>query len=608
MTVKKAAKKITTSDKGGAKNVAWDLSELYSSPADPRIKKDILKGLELCRKFNRDYCGKITSKGFTDSMMLSALVDYEKSLEAQARVMQYSHLVFSLDTSAAAAKALLAEAEEKAAEMDNLTLFFRLEICAVPENKIAAFLKSKKLAAYHHFLRFTRALKPYQLGEKEEQIINIKNLNGKNSVVKLYDELTASFRFKVKMEDGREQVLNCSQTRNLRYHPSHVIRKRSCESYFNKYSDNGLVISTLYNMILRDHAAENRIRGFKRADEPQNVSNELPNEVIDTLIEVTTKNVSLVHRYYALKAKLLKVKKLELCDVYAPTAKSAQKFTWDESKKIVLDNFKKFDQKFHDMAKKFFDNGWIDARLSDNKKSGAYCSSSVPSLHPYVFMNFAGTMRDVMTLAHELGHALHSLFSSKQTILNFHSILPLAETASVFCERIVSDNLFSMLRDKNEKIALLTGTLEDFFATSFRQNMFTRFEREAHAAAAKGVLSHGQLTEIYRKELGVMFGKSLSITDDFRVEWSVIPHIFHLPFYCYSYNFGLLLVLALYQKYCEEGEKFKSGFINLLSSGGSEAPDRMLGKIGIDISKPSFWQKGFEFMAAKINELEKLLK
>jgi len=606
MPEKKASAKNKVEN--SANRVVWDLSELYSSVRDPRIKKDIQKGLELCRKFNRDYCGKIASKDFNDGKMLSALTDHEKCIEVQARFMQYCHIVFDLDTSNAASKALFAEAEEKCAEMENLTLFFRLEICAIEEKKMASFLKSKKLSAYWHFLKFTRALKPYQLSEKEEQIINTKNLYGKNSVVKLFDELTSSFRFKMKMDDGKEHILNCSQTRNLRYHPSHDIRKRSSQVYFDKYADNLLVISNLYNMIIRDHAAECRLRGFKRADEPQNVSNELSNAVIDTLISVTTKNATLVQRYYSLKAKLLKVKKLDICDVYAPTAKSVKQFSWDEAKQIVLENFKNFDRGFHDMAKKFFDNGWIDARLSDNKKTGAYCSSSVPSLHPYVLMNYAGTMRDVMTLAHELGHAIHSLLSSKQTILNFYPILPLAETASVFCERIVSDNLFNKLSDKNEKIALLTGTIEDFFATSFRQNMFTRFEREAHALAAEKVLSSEELTAIYKKELGVMFGKSINITEDYHKEWSVIPHIFHLPFYCYSYNFALLLVLALYQKYCDEGEKFKPGFFELLSSGGGEAPENLLAKIGIDVSRPSFWQKGFDFISKKIDELEKLIK
>ncbi|HOD41035.1 MAG TPA: M3 family metallopeptidase, partial [Candidatus Wallbacteria bacterium] len=329
---------------------------------------------------------------------------------------------------------------------------------------------SKELANYSHQIDVIRAFKPYQLSEKEEQVINIKNLNAKNYVVQLYDEFTASFRFKVKMPDGKITEMNGSQLRNLRYHQSPELRKQSAELYFEKYRENLLVLTGLYNMIVRDHAQENKLRGYKRADEPRNVSNEIDNKVIDALVEVTTKNSGLVHRYYKLKAKMLKVKKLNLCDIYAPTASQTQKFDWNEAKAIVLESFKNFDPSFHKIASDFFNNKWIDARIGPNKKSGAYCSSSIPQLHPYVLLNYTGNLREVMTLAHELGHAIHAVLSSKNTILNYHAILPLCETASIFAESVVTDDLLKKLKGKEEKITLLTSKLEDYFATSFRQN------------------------------------------------------------------------------------------------------------------------------------------
>ncbi len=610
MKVKKPVNKDKLNGATGdtARNAVWDLSELYSSPDDKKLAADLKLGVKLAADFNKKYCGKAGSDKFSVDSMHKALVEYENVMEIANKTIQYAHLLFSLDTSSQKAKALLGKAEEVCADIDNDTLFFRLEICHVCDHKMDDYYKAPKLAKYKHFLKTVRAFKNYQLSEAEEKVINLKNLSGRNSVVKLFDELTSSFRFEMKMEDGKLHKMNASQLRNLRYHPSADIRKRSSELFFGKYSENLLTISSLYNMITRDAATENKMRGYKRPDESMNVSNELPNKVVDTLIDVTTKNTKIVQRYYTLKAKLLKVKKLNLCDIYAPTAKSAKKFTWDEAREIVLENFKNFDDKFYELAKKFFDNGWIDARLLDSKRGGAYCSSSYPGLHPYVFMNFTGSMRDVMTLAHELGHAIHSMLSSKNTILNFHAILPLAETASIFSERIVSDNIFKRLTDKNEKISLLTGMLEDFFATSVRQNMFTRFEHAAHLASAENILSSDELTAIYKDELKIMFGSAVNITEDFHVEWSHIPHIFHTPFYCYSYNFALLLVLALYQKYCEEGPKFKKGFMELLSSGSSKSPQELLSAMKINIADPKFWQKGFDYISARVNELEKIIK
>lgn len=589
------------------KNVTWDLSDLYKGADDKKIKEDIARCSKMADSFKAKYCGKIAgmSKAADVAKMFR---EYESCLELLHKFMQFAFLNLSLDTSSAKAKSLLSSCEEKCADIENKLLFFRLELCQVDDAKIKKLAASKELADYAHQIEVIRAFKPYQLSEKEEQVINIKNLNAKNYVVQLYDEFTASFRFNVKMPDGKTVEMNGSQLRNLRYHESPEMRRQSAELYFQKYSDNLLMITGLYNMIVRDHAQENKLRGYKRADEPRNVANELPNKVIDALVEVTTKNSKLVQRYYRLKAKMLKVKKLNLCDIYAPTASKTKKFDWNEAKEIVLESFKNFDGSFHKIASDFFANKWIDAAIGPNKKSGAYCSSSYPGLHPYVLMNFTGNLREVMTLAHELGHAIHAVLSSKNTLLSYHAILPLCETASIFAESVVTDDLIKKLKTREEKITLLTSKLEDYFATSFRQNMFTRFEREAHARSAEKLLTGEELNAIYAKELKVMFGDSVNITKDYHAEWSVIPHIFHTPFYCYSYNFALLLVLALYQSYCEKGAKFKPGFLRLLSSGSFVSPGDALKYVNIDISDKKFWQKGFDYIASKIDELEALLK
>jgi len=588
------------------KNITWDLSELYSGEKDPKIKKDVEHGLKLSETFQKKYSGNI-KKHLDGDKLKKVFIEYEECLKIANRLMQYVFLNFSLDTSSASAKSLLGTVEEKCTEMENRLLFLRLELCEVSDAEIKKLKASKPLANYAHHIDVIRAFKPYQLSEKEEQLDNIKNLNGKNYVVQLYDELTSAFKYKMKMPDGKVHEMNGSQLRNLRYHQSADVRKRSSKLYFQKYEQNSLVISSLYNMIIRDHSQENKLRGYTRPDEARNVSNEIPNAVIDALIEVTTKNAGLVERYYKLKAKMLGLRKLNLCDIYAPASTTGKKYDWKEARQIVLDSFKRFDRSFYETAKKFFDNNWIDARITPTKRSGAYCSSSVPELHPYVLMNFTGNLREVMTLAHELGHAIHAVLSSGNNILNYHAILPLCETASIFSESIVTDDLLKKLTERDAKITLLTSKLEDYFATSFRQNMFTRFEMAAHKKSAEKILSADELTELYKNELKLMFGDAVNITPDFHIEWSVIPHIFHTPFYCYSYNFALLLVLALYQNYCERGDKFKPGFLKLLSAGSSQTPQEMLEYVGIDISDKKFWQKGFNYISSKIDELESLL-
>ena len=339
----------------------------------------------------------------------------------------------------------------------------------------------------------------------------------------------------------------------------------------------------------------------------RNTENDLDDSVINTLIDVTTESYSLVQRYYKLKKKLLGLDELTLADIYAPLPEADKQFSWDEAKALVLDAFGSFDSDFYEKAKLMFDKNRIDAPAVKNKRGGAFCSSSTPKRNPFVLLNFTGKVRDVSTLAHELGHAIHSMYSKKQHIFTAHPILPLAETASVFSEMILTDLLLNTYDDDSLKISLLSTKLEDIFSTSHRQNMFTRFEVRAHDRIDKSLLSSTDMCTIYNEELKLMFGDSVTYTDEYQWEWSCIPHMIRVPFYVYSYNFANLLVLSLYQQYLEEKSAFIPKFKEFLSMGSSAKPTDIINLVDQDIHDPQFWQKSIVYIESMIDRLESLI-
>jgi len=339
-----------------------------------------------------------------------------------------------------------------------------------------------------------------------------------------------------------------------------------------------------------------------------NIHNDLDDEAVEVLHEVTTESYFLVQRYYKIKSKLLGLEHQTLADIYAPLPQSTRQYQFHEAKETVLQGFSQFDEEFYQMAKLMFDENRIDAPVNPTKRGGAFCSSSTPDLHPYVLLNYLGRQRDISTIAHELGHAIHDQFCSKQTLFNYHPILPLAETASVFSEMLITDLLLKNETDKLSRQAILTDKLEDIFATSHRQNMFSHFEMTSHNAISSQLLSSEELCHMYMNELQKMFGDSVEYTDEFRWEWASIPHIYSVPFYVYAYNFGNLLVIALYQQYLDEGKAFIPKYKQFLSKGRSISPVEITGMIGVDIKKPDFWRQSLTYIEGLIDELDSLIE
>lgn len=589
----------------GAEHVRWDLSELFSGLDDPKIETTLNESRQKAERFVSQYRGKLGDLSPADLAL--AYHELEAISGPLYRLGMFVNLEYAVDTADDKIKALLGKIEQSSSTTSNLLVFFSLELGNLSDKQFAKFEGAEALRDYEYKISKMRKNAKYNLSEKEEQVMNLKDLNGSNAHQKLYGELTASFSFEFEI-DGEVKTLNGDQLRAMRQHPDADVRQRAMKMFFSKYEENALVINHLYNALVKDHGIEVGLRGFDQPISTMNTHNDLSDEAIQALNDVTTESYSLVNRYYKLKAKMLGMDEMTLADIYAPLPQSSKAYPFKEAKQLVLDGFKSFDSDFYDMAKAMFDENRIDAPVEPKKRGGAFCASSTPDLKPYVLLNYTGKVRDVSTMAHELGHAIHAMLSSKQKLMNYHSILPLAETASIFSEMVLTDSLLKKETDVEVKKSMLTGKLEDIFASSHRQNMFSSFEVASHKAINDELQSPQALCELYTDELKKMFGDSVSITDEYAWEWSSIPHIFNVPFYVYAYNFGNLLVFALYQQYLEEGESFIPKYKEFLSMGSSASPADLTAIVSADINHPDFWRKSLRYIETLVDQLEELVR
>jgi oligoendopeptidase F len=388
--------------------------------------------------------------------------------------------------------------------------------------------------------------------------------------------------------------------------PDRAVRQRAHEAFFGKLEANNQVSSFIYDTRFQDHLVNNRLRRYDHPMQPRHLANEIDGAAVETMMQVVERNFTLAHRYFTLKARLLNLPKLELFDQYAPLFDVKEAIHYDQAKDIVLTALQRFSPDFAAMSRRFFDEGWIDAAPRQGKRGGAFCAPVTPSSHPFILLSYNDNMRDVMTLAHELGHGMHDLLAARQTLFNYYPTLPVAETASVFAEMLVFDDLLAGMDDARKRLALICGKLEDSFATVFRQTVLTRFEQLAYDARTKGRLSAEQIGQLWLQANAPYYGDAVTMTKGYEWGWSYIPHFINTPFYCYAYSFGELLVLALYGMYRREGASFVPRYAQLLASGGSQSPAEQMAAMGIDITQAEFWQVGFDELARLVNEAEAL--
>jgi oligoendopeptidase F len=579
----------------------WSLTDLLPEPVEASLENALAELERLTTAFENGR-GQLNDSLQQDGFV-AMLGQFEDILRLAHRIYAYAQLSFFADTANPDALNMRDRVDQVLTEIDNRILFFTLWLKGWSDETAARL--TPKSGDYRHYVQTLLKLKPYTLSEAEEQIINIKDTNGIDAMMNLYDMMTSAYTFTVEVE-GEKKTLTRDQLVTLYRHPSPDVRAATYQELYRVYEANSPVLAQIYNHRVRDWYAEAiTLRKYASPIAARNLGNDIPDEAVDTLLEVCAANNELFQRYFRLKARWLGMDQLRRYDIYAPLTPADKRYEYQDAHALIMESFQDFSPEIATLAGRVFDAHHIDSEIRPGKRGGAFCYSVVPEMTPWILINYNGRARDMATLAHELGHAIHGMLAAGHSHLTFQPPLPLAETASVFAEMLLTDRLRQQETDPAVRKDLLAYALDDAYATVQRQAYITIFEREAHRRIVDGE-SVSSLCSRYLENLGDQFGDALSISDEFRWEWISIPHIYNSPFYTYAYSFGQLLVLALYQQYRAEGESFIPRYRKLLSVGGSAEPAAVLAEAGFDITSPAFWQGGYDYLSGMVDELERL--
>jgi oligoendopeptidase F len=589
----------------GAENIIWDLSVFYDGPDDPRITAQADEAQKLAETFAAEFKGRV---GELDAEELrDACEKIEAIDDLRYRVYSYAALNYTTNTADAKTGAAFQKAQELLAAVGQQIVFFQLEWNMVPDDKASEVLASPVLDKYRFQLESARRFLPHQLTEAEEQILMDKGVTGASAWRRLFSQIISALRLEF---DG--QQVNLTKVLTKMYDPDRAVRQRAADAISAAIKSRAMELSFIFNVLAADKASDDRRRSYPAWISERNLDNLAPDPVVEALIETVTGSYELVARHYRLKRVLLGVDELYDYDRYAPLpiSESDRLYTWDEARDIVLKAFGQFSPTIADAARVFFENNWIHAPVQPDKRGGAYANPTVPSAHPFVFVNFEGKASNVSTLAHELGHGMHMYLSGNaHGFQGLYTPLTTAEMASTFAEMLVFEDLMKAEPDAKARLAMLAHKVEDSFATIFRQVSMNRFEHAMHTARrSEGELPTERLNELWISTQRAMFGDSVTLRDDYSAWWSYVPHFLEVPGYVYAYAFGELLVLALYNLYKERGADFVPQYVEVLTAGGSDYPDRILAKVGIDLNDPGFWKHGIQALAALVEEEERLAR
>ena len=579
----------------------WSLDDLFPGFESPELEKAYTELDEQVSAFEALRPKLDAEMDMEDFMEM--LESSEKSTRLAHRLYSFAGLAFSADTQDQAAQSAMARVEQFLADVENRTLFFNLWWKNLDAKTAKRFMDVS--GDYRYYLEAIRNFKPYTLSEAEEKILNIKNVTGPNALITLYDAITNRYVYKLEV-DGETKEMTRGELMTYVRGADADLRAAAYQELYRVYAEDAPILGQMYQTRVRDWHNENvQLRHFASPISARNLGNDIPDEAVDTLLDVCEKNADVFQRYFRLKAKHLGVDKLRRYDVYAPVVKSDKKYDFDKAAAMVFDSFSSFDPKLASLAQRVFDDKHLDSEVRKGKRGGAFCWSVTPDMSPWVLLNYQGRADDVATMAHELGHAIHAMLAEHHNVFTFHSSLPLAETASTFGEMMLVDQLLANESDESVRRDLLFRQVDDSYATIMRQAYFALFERKAHKMIKENA-SVDDLAAAYMENLATQFGDSVEVSNEFKWEWVSIPHIYHTPFYVYAYAFGQLLVLSLYKQYKAEGEAFKPRYLKLLSAGGSKAPEKILSEAGIDIRSAEFWQGGFDVIKDLVTQLEAL--
>lgn len=581
----------------------WDLTELAKSHKSPQFTKQLQRIENKVKSFEKN---KVHLKSTISSQKFFMILrDLEGISEQVSIVGGYASLAYSANTQSDEATTLLTRITKLGSEIENRTLFFDQWWKKQIDQKNATRLM-KSAGQLAEFLRHKRLVAKYSLTEPEERIINTMDVTGSTALMKLYDKITNSFQYVVKI-DGKEKKYNREQLTQLIRNHKPKTREVAYKSLLGEYEKNKGVLGEIYqNLVLNLKNECLEIRKYTSPISVRNIGNDIDDKTVDSLLSVCKHNAPTFQKYFIHKARMLGMKKLRRYDIYAPAVTNVKQktYTFDQAVKLVLKTLNEFSPKLSEYAKKVFIKKHVDSSIRVGKRSGAFCSTISPKITPYVLVNFNGKTNDVFTLAHELGHAVHSESASDKSILIQEAPLPLAETASTFSELLLYDEILNKITD-DEKRAMLAEQIDDLYSTIMRQAFFTTFEISAHKKIGDNATVE-EITQVYTRNVKEQFANSLDISENFGIEWSCIPHFYHTPFYCYAYSFGNLLALSFFQRYKDEGRSFVPRYLEILAAGGSKKPETLLKEYDIDITSEKFWQDGFVYIKNQINRLTKL--
>ncbi len=583
----------------GTEEVLWDLSDLYEDIDDSKIHEDIEKSQGRASEIASRYSGRVGELEANE--LLDAIKETEDLASMLGKLGAYAQLNFATHVNDPKAGAFLQKIKEALSLIEKKLVFFDLEWANVPDERADKLLSDPILGHYRHYLQAIRRYRPHLLSQPEEQLLIEIGPVGRSSWVELFEKVLAAQRFGKKRRTQEEVLTDL-------YSPDRDVRKTAARDLTDGLSSQSHVLCHTFNTVLADKMIDDRLRSYPNWISSMNLSNELDDATVDSLISAVTDRYDIVQRYYRLKQRLLGIEELFDYDRYAPLPYLPQRVVnWRDAKEIVLNAYKRFSPDMASIAKDFFDRQWIHAPALPGKTGGAFAHPVVPQVHPYVLLNYVGNLRDVETLAHELGHGIHQVMAGRQGYFNSNTPLTLAETASVFGEMLVFKDIIKGLERPEEKLGLIAAKLESIFATVFRQVAMNRFENEIHTIRrTEGELSPDRFSELWLQTQREMFGDSVTLTDDYGVWWSYISHFVYAPGYVYAYAFGELLVLSLYAMYEKEGKGVVPLYLDLLSAGGSDTAYELLRPFGIDLHRSDFWQQGLDLIDEMVRDIERL--
>jgi oligoendopeptidase F len=581
----------------------WNLADLYPGAESDAFKADLGKIGEEGASFQKSYQGKLVEMGADGTFLTSAIQEYERLADKMGRIGAFAFLNYAIDQQDPARVKLFGDVQGKLTDASNHFIFFELELNQIDEADLERALTHPELSRYRPWFDDLRKEKPYQLEEKLELLFNEKSQTAAGAWCRLFEETIAGLRFEV---SGEPQPLSLEPTLNLLMDAKEERRKAAAEALSTTFQKNVGLFTRIMNTLTKDKEISDRWRGFKDVADARHLANRVEGPVVEALVSAVRESYpKLSHRYYRMKAKWLGKDKLMHWDRNAPLPEKPERVvTWPEAKEMVLSAYAGFSLEMADIAKPFFEEGWIDAPSRPGKASGAFAHPTVPSAHPYVLLNYLGKSRDVMTLAHELGHGVHQVLAAKQGPLLAQTPLTLAETASVFGEMLTFRALLAETTDPRERKALIAGKVEDMLNTVVRQIAFYEFERKVHLARREGELTSDQINELWMSVQGESLGDGVAFGPGYEVFWAYIGHFIRSPFYVYAYAFGDCLVNSLYALYEDAHPDFVTKYFDLLKAGGSKHHSELLAPFGLDASRPEFWHMGLSVIERMIDELE----